>query len=162
MAKGKAKRPSMGDALVRMGELNAARPAVEPETVAEPVVEAVEPDTGPEPEPEPAAAVEVGPAVEPVHPAKPETGSTRARSHVEKERRAQQTRPASVPKGYNVRPPRIEKPHQSIYADPAVFRVIRQIAAAEDVKPQDLYREALRALLKKRGFDFDKLDRGEA
>jgi len=64
------------------------------------------------------------------------------------------------PKGFNVRKERIEKPHQSLYAHPSVFRTIRQIAATEDCKPQDLYREALRLMLAKRGFDFDRLDAG--
>jgi len=36
-----------------------------------------------------------------------------------------------------------------------------QIAAAEDVKPQDLYREGLREAFRLRGLDFDRLDRGE-
>jgi hypothetical protein len=68
---------------------------------------------------------------------------------------------ATPPKGFNVRKARVEKPHQSIYAHPEVFRAIRQIAAAEDTKPQDLYREALRLMLAKRGLDFDKLDAGQ-
>jgi hypothetical protein len=161
-----AKRKSMDDVYARIGQMNATRP--EPETVAEPV-QAIEPETAQEPKP-PTVAIVSAPVEETTRPAlkdgtptayKRETVSTRARSHVEKERMAKETRPAKVPKGYNVRPPRIEKPHQSIYADPAVFRVIRQIAATEDVKPQDLYREALRLMLKRRGYDFDKLDSGE-
>lgn len=84
-----------------------------------------------------------------------ESGSTRPRSHVS-------TQDVERPKGFNVRPARIEKPHQSVYADPAVFRVLRQIALAEDIKPQDLYREGLRHVLAQRGYDFDKLDKGEA
>lgn len=66
------------------------------------------------------------------------------------------------PKGFNVRPPRIEKPHQSVYAHPKVFAALRQIAANEEIKPQDLYREGLRHVLAQRGYDFDKLDAGEA
>jgi hypothetical protein len=66
------------------------------------------------------------------------------------------------PKGFNVRPPRIEKPHQSVYAHPKVFAALRQIAANEEIKPQDLYREGLRHVLARRGYDFDKLDAGEA
>lgn len=149
------KRRTMDDVFARMGEMNAARTPLEPEAAAEAV------EAAPIPEPEPAAVI-APETVEPATQDKPETGSTRARSHVEKERLAKETRPAKVPKGFNVRPPRIEQPHQSVYADPAVFKVIRQIALAEDKKPQDLYREALRAMLKKRGYDFDKLNRGEA
>lgn len=65
------------------------------------------------------------------------------------------------PRGFNVRKERIEKPHQSVYAHPVVFRELRKIAAAEDVKPQDLYREGLREVFRRRGMDFDALDRGE-
>ena len=65
------------------------------------------------------------------------------------------------PRGFNVRKERIEKPHQSVYAHPVVFRELRKIAAAEDLKPQDLYREGLREVFRRRGLDFDALDRGE-
>lgn len=65
------------------------------------------------------------------------------------------------PKGFNRRKERIEKPHQSVYAHPVVFRELRKIAAAEDVKPQDLYREGLREVFRRRGLDFDRLDQGE-
>lgn len=67
----------------------------------------------------------------------------------------------ATPRGFNVRKERIEKPHQSVYAHPVVFRELRKIAAAEDVKPQDLYREGLREVFRRRGLDFDALDRGE-
>lgn len=65
------------------------------------------------------------------------------------------------PKGFNRRKERIEKPHQSVYAHPVVFRELRKIAATEDVKPQDLYREGLREVFRRRGLNFDALDRGE-
>lgn len=65
------------------------------------------------------------------------------------------------PKGFNRRKERIEKPHQSVYAHPVVFKELRKIAAAEGVKPQDLYREGLREVFRRRGLDFDRLDRGE-
>lgn len=90
-----------------------------------------------------------------------ESEATGSRSHVETLPPKKREKKAGVPKGFNVRPERVEKPHQSIYAHPLVFRAIRTIAASEDMKPQDLYREGLRAVLKKRGLDFDKLDRGE-
>jgi hypothetical protein len=83
-----------------------------------------------------------------------ESGSTRPRGNVS-------THDIERPKGFNVRPPRIEKPHQSVYAHPKVFAVLRLIAATEEKKPQDLYKEGLRAVLSKRGYDFDKLDAGE-
>ncbi|MFY9290390.1 MAG: hypothetical protein WAP03_06820 [Methylorubrum rhodinum] len=95
--------------------------------------------------PPPAAAPAPAPALEP-EPA-PET--TRSRENV------------ATPRGFNVRKERIEKPHQSVYAHPVVFRELRKIAAAEDVKPQDLYREGLREVFRRRGLDFDALDRGE-
>lgn len=96
-------------------------------------------------------------AREPVATLSREHATTPPREHVRT--RLQETEAA--PKGFNVRRARIEKPHQSIYAHPDVFRVIRQIAATEDVKPQDLYREALRLMLAKRGLDFDQLDAGK-
>lgn len=65
------------------------------------------------------------------------------------------------PRGFNVRKERVEKPHQSVYAHPVVFRELRKIAAAEGVKPQELYREGLREVFRRRGMDFDALDRGE-
>lgn len=68
---------------------------------------------------------------------------------------------ADKPKGFNQRKARIEKPHQSVYAHPVVFRELRKIAVAEDLKPQDLYREGLREVFRRRGLDFDSLDRGE-
>lgn len=68
---------------------------------------------------------------------------------------------ADKPKGFNRRKERIEKPHQSVYAHPVVFRELRKIAVAEDLKPQDLYREGLREVFRRRGLDFDSLDRGE-
>ncbi len=44
------------------------------------------------------------------------------------------------PEGYKRRV-RYEKPHASIYAHPKVFKALREIAAATDCKPHDLYIE---------------------
>lgn len=74
------------------------------------------------------------------------------REHVEKE-------DPVPPHGFKTRKSRIEKPHQSVYAHPDVFRELRKIAAAEDKKPQELYREGLREVFRRRGLDFDALDR---
>lgn len=63
------------------------------------------------------------------------------------------------PHGFKKRKARVEKPHQSVYAHPDVFRELRKIAAAEDKKPQELYREGLREVFRRRGLDFDALDR---
>lgn len=95
----------------------------------------------------PAAAPAPAPAPAPEPEPSPE--ATRSRENV------------TTPRGFNVRKERIEKPHQSVYAHPVVFRELRKIAAAEDVKPQDLYREGLREVFRRRGLDFDALDRGE-
>ena len=156
-----AKRKSMDDVLAGMSAM-VARPVPEPATVEATVREApaVEPEPVVETAPEVSAPITQAKDDEPVE-VSVHRRDTRARAHVRKEEIARQTKPVSVPRGYTVRPPRIEKPHQSIYADPAVWKVIRQIALAEDVKPQDLYREALRLMLRKRGYDFDRLDRGE-
>lgn len=91
------------------------------------------------------------PAPAPEHEPVPET--TRSRENVAALR--------TKPRGFNLRKERIEKPHQSVYAHPVVFRELRKIAASEDVKPQDLYREGLREVFRRRGLDFDALDRGE-
>lgn len=56
---------------------------------------------------------------------------------------------------------RIEKPHVSLYAHPRVLKKIREIAAAEDCKPHDLYIEGIRLVLATYGYDLDKLERGE-
>lgn len=80
-----------------------------------------------------------------------ERAATRSRENVTSDK----------PKGFNVRKERIEKPHQSVYAHPVVFRELRKIAASEDLKPQDLYREGLREVFRRRGLDFDKLDQGQ-
>ncbi|MGU3330377.1 hypothetical protein FV228_02875 [Methylobacterium sp. WL18] len=64
------------------------------------------------------------------------------------------------PEGYKRRV-RYEKPHASIYAHPKVFKALREIAAATDCKPHDLYVEGLRMVLRQHGRDFDALNRGE-
>lgn len=64
------------------------------------------------------------------------------------------------PEGYKRRV-RYEKPHASIYAHPKVFKALREIAAAQDCKPHDLYVEGLRLVLRQHGRDFDALNRGE-
>ena len=56
---------------------------------------------------------------------------------------------------------RFEKPHASVYAHPKVFKALREIAAAQDCKPHDLYLEGLRLVLRTYGRDFDALNRGE-
>lgn len=56
---------------------------------------------------------------------------------------------------------RFEKPHASVYAHPKVFKALREIAAAQDCKPHDLYLEGLRLVLRSHGRDFDALNRGE-
>lgn len=91
------------------------------------------------------------PAAAPAPEPAPET--TRSRENV--------AAPGAKPRGFNVRKERIEKPHQSVYAHPLVFRELRKIAASEDLKTQDLYREGLREVFRRRGLDFDALDRGE-
>lgn len=85
----------------------------------------------------------------------PQPAVTRSREH------AATFEDGATPRGFKVRKERIEKPHQSVYAHPVVFRELRKIAAAEEVKPQDLYREGLREVFRRRGLDFDQLDRGE-
>jgi hypothetical protein len=64
------------------------------------------------------------------------------------------------PDGYKRRV-RYEKPHASVYAHPKVFKALREIAAATDCKPHDLYLEGLRLVLRQHGRDFDALNRGE-
>lgn len=64
------------------------------------------------------------------------------------------------PEGYKRRV-RYEKPHASIYAHPKVFKALREIAAATDCKPHDLYLEGLRIVLRQHGRDFDALNRGD-
>ena len=43
-----------------------------------------------------------------------------------------------------------------------MFKKLREIAAAEDCKPHDLYVEGLRMVLERYGYDLEKLERGEA
>ncbi|GJE62067.1 hypothetical protein MPOCJGCO_4196 [Methylobacterium trifolii] len=56
---------------------------------------------------------------------------------------------------------RIAKPRQFANANPAVLRELRKIAEAGDVKSQDLYGEGLREVFKRRGLNFDNMDRRE-
>ena len=83
--------------------------------------------------------------------------TTLPRGNVATERLADE--PAG-PEGYKRRV-RYEKPHASIYAHPKVFKALREIAAATDCKPHDLYIEGLRMVLRQHGRDFDALNRGE-
>lgn len=153
-----SKRPTMVDVMSRVRDMSAAKPAPAPAAeTASPVQEAAIPAR----EDQSATEAQTPAPAPDLITRHRDSESTRSRSHVETSTAQKRERKAGVPKGFNVRPERIEKPHQSIYAHPFVFREIRKIAAAEDMKPQDLYREGLRAVLKKRGLDFDKLDRGE-
>jgi hypothetical protein len=91
--------------------------------------------------------------------------ATLQRDHVEALPRGNVASERSVeepagPEGYKRRV-RYEKPHASIYAHPKVFKALREIAAATDCKPHDLYIEGLRMVLRQHGRDFDALNRGE-
>jgi hypothetical protein len=68
--------------------------------------------------------------------------------------------PVSAPPGFRVRT-RIEKPHVSLYAHPKVLDTVREIARAEGRKAHDIYIDGLKLILAQRGFDFDRLNRGE-
>lgn len=111
-----------------------------------------------------AAATAAAPIAEPPGEEASEAGPI-PRENVSTRSRAGSVPPAPVeapPPGFNQRKqPRAEKPHQSIYAHPVVFRELRKIAAVEGVKPQELYREGLREVFRRRGLDFDRLDEGE-
>ncbi len=82
--------------------------------------------------------------------------TTSSRRSVSTRRRENET-----PDGMKVRQ-RVERPHASLYAHPRVFKKLREIAAAEDCKPHDLYVEGLRMVLERYGYDLDKIERGEA
>lgn len=101
------------------------------------------------------------PATAPAQPALPAAAPPAAPEPAPEPTRSRGNVAASAPRGFNVRKERVEKPHQSVYAHPLVFRELRKIAASEEVKPQDLYREGLREVFRRRGLDFDALDRGE-
>ncbi len=55
---------------------------------------------------------------------------------------------------------RYERPHVSVYAHPAVFEVVKDLARTQRRKAHDLYLDGLRMLLAHHGYDFDKLNRG--
>lgn len=86
-----------------------------------------------------------------------ESVSTLARGNVADEPTASE--PAGL-EGYERRV-LYEKPHASIYAHPKVFMALRELAAATDCKPHNLYIEGLRMVLRQHGRDFDALNRGE-
>ena len=155
-----AAKPSMGAALNRVKELAAQRAqgTGDMAVVANDAASAEMGASSPPVEVLQASSADPKPAVtHVVEKSARDSESTSARAHVS----TSSKRAPDVPKGFNVRPRRVEKPHQSVYAHPQVFKVLRQIASQEDIKPQDLYREGLRAVLKARGYDFDKLDKGE-
>ena len=103
-------------------------------------------DMEPAPRPEP----ELSP-----QPPSRSTETTSSRGPVSTRKRGNETAD-----GMKVRQ-RIEKPHASLYAHPRVFKKLREIAAAEDCKPHDLYVEGLRMVLARYGYDLDKLEKGE-
>lgn len=52
-----------------------------------------------------------------------------------------------------------KRPHTSFYASEAVLRTIRVMAAEDGVRPQEIFRQAMKAYFKTRGKDFDVLDK---
>ncbi|MGH1587340.1 hypothetical protein ACRBEV_02010 [Methylobacterium phyllosphaerae] len=115
------------------------------------------------------AAQAPAPAVEaprdPVITGQRDSVTTLQRDNVETFQRGSDVDQANVsepagPEGYKRRV-RYEKPHASIYAHPKVFKALREIAAATDCKPHDLYIEGLRMVLRQHGRDLDALNRGE-
>ena len=52
-----------------------------------------------------------------------------------------------------------KRPHTSFYASEAVLRTIRVLAAEDGVRPQEIFRQAMKAYFKTRGKDFDELDK---
>ena len=85
----------------------------------------------------------------------PDNVATQSRGHVVTRKRGPETSD-----GLKIRQ-RVEKPHASLYAHPRVFKKLREIAAAEDCKPHDLYVQGLRMVLASYGYDLDKLESGE-
>ena len=85
----------------------------------------------------------------------PNNVATQSRGHVVTRKRGPETSD-----GLKIRQ-RVEKPHASLYAHPRVFKKLREIAAAEDCKPHDLYVQGLRMVLASYGYDLDKLESGE-
>jgi len=99
---------------------------------------------------EAARVTETSPRTSPSQPS-----TTRPRGNVTTRKRGDMTA-----EGLKIRQ-RIEKPHVSLYAHPRVLKKLREIAAAQDCKPHDLYIEGIRLVLASYGYDFDKLERGE-
>lgn len=95
----------------------------------------------------------VGPHAEPTTE-QPEEVSALPRRNVVTRKRGPETSD-----GLKIRQ-RVEKPHASLYAHPRVFKKLREIAAAEDCKPHDLYVQGLRLVLQSYGYDLDKLEKG--
>ena len=52
-----------------------------------------------------------------------------------------------------------KRPHTSFYASEAVLRTIRVLAAEDGVRPQEIFRQAMKAYFRTRGKDFDALDK---
>lgn len=142
----KAPRPSIADQIAAVA---ATRPRDNVNTAQRDNVEEDEPprdvEATPRPEPEPSP-----------QPLSRSTETTSSRGPVSTRKRGNETAD-----GMKVRQ-RIEKPHASLYAHPRVFKKLREIAAAEDCKPHDLYVEGLRMVLARYGYDLDKLEKGEA
>ena len=134
----KAPRPSIADQLAAVA---ATRPRDSVTTSERHAIE--EPAQAEPPEPAPASL--------PRH----DHASTLSRGPVNTRKRGNETSD-----GMKVRQ-RIEKPHASLYAHPRVFKKLREIAAAEDCKPHDLYIQGLRMVLASYGYDLDKLEKGE-
>lgn len=60
--------------------------------------------------------------------------------------------------GYKVRRARLMKPHVSLYLDPRVIHLMKDIAHARGVKAHDVYLDALRAFLRTQGHDLDAIN----
>ena len=134
----KAPRPSIADQLAAVA---ATRPRDNVATLENYAVEESAQAKSPEPAPTPTSGRD--------------HASTSSRGPVNTRKRGNETSD-----GMKVRQ-RIEKPHASLYAHPRVFKKLREIAAAEDCKPHDLYVQGLRMVLASYGYDLDKLEKGE-
>lgn len=139
----KTPRPSIADQLAGIA---ATRPREDVETLPRHHVAEL-------PEPE---ASEPKPSESAPEPATRDNVVTSSRRNVSTRKRDNET-----PEGMKVRQ-RVERPHASLYAHPRVFKKLREIAAAEDCKPHDLYVEGLRMVLERYGYDLGKIERGEA
>ena len=140
----KTPRPSITDQLAAVA---ATRPRDDVTTQArqpDPPAAADEPAASPTTEPTPPATA-----------AQPSEVTTLPRRNISTRRRGNET-----PDGMKVRQ-RVERPHASLYAHPRVFKKLREIAAAEDCKPHDLYVEGLRLVLERYGYNLEKLESGE-